>query len=103
MEKSIPSKIITPRKKTPRSSILVYHVFVGKFKKRAFEKAKKSNSTEDWETFRSLHKELTRQSRRYYRKYVRDACSLSMKKLYSLIKSPKRTPLAFHLSEIMEN
>ena len=88
MEKNIPSKTITPHKKPPWFNPSISRIC--RKKKRAFDRAKKSNSTEDWETFRSLRKELNRQSRRYYRKYVRDTCAVSMKKFCSFIKSLKK-------------
>ena len=88
MEKNIPSKTITPHKKPPWFNPSISRIC--RKKKHAFDRAKKSNSTEDWETFRSLRKELNRQSQRYYRKYVRDTCAVSMKKFYSFIKSLKK-------------
>ncbi|XP_072046515.1 uncharacterized protein [Amphiura filiformis] len=95
MDKNIPNKVVTPHKSPPWFNRNVSRIY--RKKKKAFNKAKHSNNTDDWEIFRSLRKELNRQSRRNYRQYVRDTCSESMKKFYSFIKSLKKTPLVSQL------
>jgi hypothetical protein len=65
MDRNIPTKIVTPHKKVPWFDRNVSRIY--RKKKKAYIKAKHSNSVEDWETFRSYRKLLNRQSRRNYR------------------------------------
>ncbi len=88
MEQDVPTKLVTPHKKVPGFNRTVARTY--RKKKKAFIKAKHSNTTEDWEIFQSLRKLFNRESRHNYRKYVRDTCVESMKKFYSFIKSLKR-------------
>ncbi len=88
VERNIPSKFVTPNKQVPwcdkKVSKLLYK------KKKAFNKAKASDNSEDWDTFRSMRKSVNRTIRSNFRKYVRNTCESSTKKFFSLVKNLKR-------------
>ncbi|XP_072041141.1 uncharacterized protein [Amphiura filiformis] len=58
-------------------------------KHKAYNRARKSDTPEDWETFRSLRKFVNRLTRSKHRKYIRDTCATSTKKFWTSIKSQK--------------
>jgi hypothetical protein len=88
VDKNIPSKVITPNKKVPWVDRKVSSLL--RKKKKAFDKAKVTDTADDWEVFRTLRKCVNRTARSNFRKYVRNTCATSTKKFYSLIKNLRR-------------
>ena len=85
VEKNVPSKIVRNRSISPwiTQQIRRYQ----RKKQRAYNRAVKSNSTEDWERFREIRKVVKKETRKSYRKFISEKCSESTKELYSFIKS----------------
>ena len=85
VEKNVPSKIVRNRSRSPwiTQQIRRYH----RKKQRAYNRAVKSNSTEDWKRFREIRKVVKKETRKSYRKFISEKCSESTKELYSFIKS----------------
>jgi hypothetical protein len=85
LDKNIPSRMVTTGKNIPWCDYKVKKAL--RQKKVAYNRAKKSDSTQDWERFRSLRKYVNRLTRSKYRKYIRNTCAESSKKFWSFIKS----------------
>ncbi|XP_072020074.1 uncharacterized protein [Amphiura filiformis] len=76
-EKNVPSRLVSGGKKLPWVDHKVKNAL--RHKHKAYNKARASNSTEDWEIFRSLRKHVNRLTRSKYRSYIRDVCAESNK------------------------
>ena len=85
VEKNVPSKIVRNRSRSPwiTQQIRRYQ----RKKQRAYDRAIKSNFTEDWERFREICKVVKKETRKSYRNFISDKCSESTKELDSFIKS----------------
>ena len=86
-EENIPSRMVSPGKKIPWVDHKVKNALRQKHK--AYNKARKNDTTENWESFRSLRKHVNRLTRSNYRKYIRDTCAESSKNFWSFMKSLK--------------
>ena len=79
--------MVSPGKKIPWVDHKVKNALRQKHK--AYNKARKNDTTENWESFRSLRKHVNRLTRSNYRKYISDTYAESSKKFWSFIKSLK--------------
>ncbi|XP_071813260.1 uncharacterized protein [Apostichopus japonicus] len=86
-EKHVPSKIVRGKKTSPWiTSQIKRHQ---RKKQRAYNRAVKSNTPEEWERFREIRKSVKKETRKSYRKFIHDKCAESTKQLYSFIKALK--------------
>ncbi|XP_072039626.1 uncharacterized protein [Amphiura filiformis] len=85
MDKYIPSKIMSKQNKTPWISPTIKRM--QRRKQRAYNKARKSGNSSDWDNFTSIRKDTHKVTKFSYRKYVRDVCLDSKKQFWSFIKN----------------
>ncbi|XP_072021949.1 uncharacterized protein [Amphiura filiformis] len=87
VDKHVPSKMVRKRNYTPWINQTLKRLH--KRKQRAYNRARKSNSQEDWESFKELRRKIKKATRKAYRGYIRDKCLESSKQFWSFIKSLK--------------
>ena len=85
MDDNIPSKIVRGGKVSP----WINHKIKRKQKQklRAYNHAKTNQDPDDWDKFRSIRKNVTRETRYEYRKYIKEVCIQGNKKFWSFVKS----------------
>ena len=88
MDKFIPSKIVNRQNKPPWINNKVKNKL--KQKQRAYNRARKSNSTEDWNSFREKRKDTHKVLRASHRRYIRDFCMESKKQFLSFVKNMRK-------------
>ena len=96
---NVPSRMVSPGKTIPWCDFKVKKAL--RQKKKAFNRARKSDSEEDWSKFRSIRKSVNKLTRSNYRKYIRETCAESTKKFWSFIKSLKTD--SFGISTLRHN
>ena len=84
----IPSKIVRKRNNSPWITQNLKRLH--RRKQRAYNRAKKSNKAEDWESYRHLRNKIKHATRNSYRSYVRDKCLESTKQFWTFVKSLKK-------------
>jgi hypothetical protein len=87
MEKFIPSKMVTKRNKCPWLNQKVKRLH--KCKQRAYNSHRRLNTSDSYDNFKNIRKEVTTETRKIYRNHIKSVCSGSLKKFYSYIKSLK--------------
>ncbi|XP_072014731.1 uncharacterized protein [Amphiura filiformis] len=85
MDKNIPSKFVSGSKISPWINGRIKRRL--KQKQRAYNHANKTENPDDWDRFRSLRREVSKETRQVYRKYIRGVCIQGNKKFWSFIKS----------------
>jgi hypothetical protein len=83
MDTYIPSKTVNSQKKAPWINNRVKRLL--KRKQRAYNKAKKSTSQTDWDSFREIRKNSHKVSRAAHRNYIRKFCLESKKQFWSFV------------------
>jgi hypothetical protein len=58
-----------------------------KRKQRAYNSHRRVNTSDSYDKFKSVRKEVTTETRKIYRSHIKSVCSGSLKKFYSYIKS----------------
>ena len=87
MDDHKPTKIIKKRDQTPWINSTVRSGL--RRKQRAYNWARDSNKDSDWEKFRSVRKEVQKDTKRAYWSYVRNTCLESPKQFWGFIKRLK--------------
>ena len=88
MDDNIPSKIVRGGKVSPWINHKIKRK--QKQKQRAYNHAKNSQDPDDWDKFRSIRRNVTRETRHEYRKYIKEVCFQGNKKFWSFVKSLKK-------------
>ena len=84
----VPSKVVRKRNFTPWITKSIKRWL--KRKQRAYNKARKSGKSEDWENFRHIRNKVKKATRKAYRKFIRNNSLASVKQFWSFIKSLKK-------------
>ncbi len=94
VDQCIPSKMVSGQKRAPwiSNKIKRYH----RRKQRAYNKARKTGSEDDWNSFRNLRKETHNLTRNAHRSYVRDFCLESKKQFWSFVSNLKKDTSGIH-------
>ena len=88
LKKNVPTKTLSNKYHQPWSNTMIKRL--SRRKNRAWAKAKKTDSTKDWQRFDELQKETRRASRQAYNKYTSEMVEEGGNpKLYRFIKSKK--------------
>ncbi|XP_072046406.1 uncharacterized protein [Amphiura filiformis] len=88
VDKHVPAKMVRKRQSTPWISHNLKRLH--KRKQRAYNRAKKTGTQEDWEKFRQLRKQIKKASRKAYKNYINNKCLDSNKQLWSFMKTLKK-------------
>ncbi|XP_072048268.1 uncharacterized protein [Amphiura filiformis] len=88
MDENIPSKYVTSGKTSPWINHRTKRQL--KQKQRAYNHAKSTGDDDDWQKFRSIRRNITRETRRLYRTYIKEVCIQGNKQFWSFIKSLKK-------------
>ena len=88
MDEFIPSKVISRQNKPPWINNKVKRKL--KQKQRAYNRARKSNSSVDWDSFREKRKDTHKVLRFSHRRYIRDFCMSSKKQFWSFVKNMRK-------------
>ncbi len=88
VDNCVPSKVVNKTHNTPWINQKLKRLH--KRKQRAYNRARKSGSQEDWDKYRELRKKIKKDSRKAYRKYISEKCFESTKQFWSFVKSLKK-------------
>ncbi|XP_072038658.1 uncharacterized protein [Amphiura filiformis] len=88
MDANIPSKMVGKKHQSPWISPRIKRLL--RRKQRAYNKARKSNLTEDWENFKKQRKMVKTETKKAYWEYVKGTCLESPKQFWSFINKMKK-------------